>query len=79
MGTAVLPIFFRNICSNPQIFVYVCIFSANIALLLFIVMHVMTTIRYKQVKLIKTELMKDPAKLTHFKERSLSTLSYEPQ
>ena len=79
LGTAIFPMFLSEICIHPEYLIYLTLFGANMALLLFTMMHFMTSIRGKQVKLIKNQLLKMPAMLTQFKERTLSTLSYEPQ
>lgn len=78
-GTSVFPLILKNMCETPQFLIYLIMFCANIALSLFILLHFMTRIRGKQVKLIKSQLLKAPATLTQFKERTLSALSYEPQ
>lgn len=79
LGTAIFPMLLSKICSNPEFLIYLSYFAINFSLLLFILMHTMTNIRGRQVKLIKNQLLKAPATLTQFKERTLSTLSYEPQ
>lgn len=78
-GTAIFPILLAEICSKPLYLIYLSIFCSNLALLLFVVMHFITKIRQRQVKLIQDRLMKNPAMLVKIKQRTLSQLSYAPQ
>ncbi|UXI18778.1 hypothetical protein NH340_JMT04721 [Sarcoptes scabiei] len=78
-GTALFPILLAELCSKPLYLVYLSFFCTNLALLLFVVMHVMTGIRYRQVKLIQDRLLKDPAMLTKIRQRTLSQLSWAPK
>lgn len=78
-GTAILPLLLTNICSNPLYLVYLSFFCINFSTLLFIVMHILTNIRQRQVKLIQNRLLANPAILTKIKQRTMSQLSYEPE
>lgn len=78
-GTALLPLFLKELCEHPKYVIYMSVACANLALIIFVVMHFMKYVRCKQIHLIKKQLMEQPATLTYWKERTKSTISYDPQ
>ncbi|XP_054165097.1 sodium-dependent glucose transporter 1B-like [Oppia nitens] len=74
-GTAILPLFLQKLCENSSSIIIMCFVCTEISAIIFGVLHFMTTVRSKEIDVIKKKLINNPAILLGYREKSLSILT----